>query len=866
MKGCLNRILILVGLVLAAPVAGLANDSVHIAYHWHLHQPIYWPDYKPGLNRYQFGAESVDLKLNNTGNYYPGSTFEHPRNLLVNGDGGEFDSVFDKSDRTAAYQNGPKDSIATLGAHPDGGAQISYSGALQENIWSFGKDSRYGYGPNWNSGNTTARGWTTSGGKPRADMVGMTYHHAFSPLLPKTVLKKEIQIFKEIWWKSWGGNANKSDHSKGFWPVEAAFSEAMIPVLASEGYNWVIIANSHLARTCPNYLSVASKGTGGWNMDPPNRADQLGPTVPANQWYSGTRDARGGTFPAPFAYQAHKAKYVDPNTGTETKMTIVPMCDYLSYENGYASMGTGVIDAHIAPFNDTSHPSIVLLAHDGDNAWGGGSSYYFESVPNLMNEAASKGYRPTTIEQFLAYHPVPDSDVVHVEDGAWVNAAGDWGHPQYINWLWPPTRPTSDPGYTNLDARTWYDLETPGWTEDWRNWAVLVAGANYVETGEQIWNSQNPGNTVQAWRIQEPYQKNGTYNNPLDAERAWHMYLAGLDSGFMYYGTSLDDEVKQSIACNRAISIIKPYIDARLASDTTPPTVFKPQRFPWNPGGKGFGPLTGYKDVGFNGQPPWSSNFYIWTHAFDVNGITNLTLYVRADNDGNNPLSSNQNETYAGGSEVGAWQAIAMTKRTIPKTNVTANPQIDFFELPQFIADYYWAKVTGYKNVLLDYYIEAVDSRGNSTKSDIQHVYVEDDGSAPPTPPATPTNLSATPVATNQINVAWAASAGATQYLLKRDGVSIAVSTITSYSDTGLGLGSNYCYSVAATNTVGTSTYTTNVCATTLFNQPPQTPTLTATASATNRIDLSWSTMANTVGYELRRGGALIATLAGNSY
>ena len=87
---------------------------------------------------------------------------------------------------------------------------------------------------------------------------------------------------------------------------------------------------------------------------------------------------------------------------------------------------------------------------------------------------------------------------------------------------------------------------------------------------------------MQAWRIQEPTQKNGTNNNPIAAEQAWHYYLAGLDSGFMYYGTSLDDEVKQTLACNRAITLAQSVI-GNAALDTTPPTVFKPQRFPWNP-------------------------------------------------------------------------------------------------------------------------------------------------------------------------------------------------------------------------------------------------------------------------------------------
>ncbi len=718
-------------LFVVSNICNAGTSDVSLTYHWHLHQPVYWPEKASNLNRYQYAKDSIDLKLSNTGNFYSGSTYKHPRNNLVNGDGGEYDSVFDKADRVQAYQYGGKNSIATLSSHSDAGASISYSGSLQENINSLGKASAYGYGPDWNEGYKTAHSWTTTGGFPKADMLGMTYHHAFSPLLPESVLRKEIEIFKEIWWKSWNGNPDKSDHSKGFWPVEVAFSEAMIPVLIDEGYEWVIIANSHLARTCTNYMDVANRGTGGWNIDPPNRADVLGPTVPAAQWFSGSRDARGGTFPVPYAYQAHKAKYVNPETGAESKITIVPMCDYLSYENGYGSMGTGVIDAEIAPYADSSHPCLVLMAHDGDNAWGGGSSYYQESVPNLMNEAASKGYHPTTIQQFLNDHPVPDNDVVHVEDGAWVNAASDWGHPQFINWLWPPARDPSDPEYDYNDSRTWMNI-TNGWSEDWRNWAVLIAGANWCETAEQI--AEDNGRAVNAWKIQEPYQQDGTYNNPNNVEQAWHFYLGGLDSGFMYYGNSLDDEVKQTLACNRAIGLAQQAINNNPGNitDQTPPTIFKPQRYPWNPGGKGWGPLTGYQPIGFDGNPPFSSDFYIWTLVYDYSGVSNVTLYVRNDNDGVNPLSSNQNEVYAQGSEVGAWQAIPMHPRNPPLTPTEGDNgnTIDYFITPDYMATHYRAKVTGRRNKLVDYYIAATDNNGNIRKSEIQHVYVEDDGNS----------------------------------------------------------------------------------------------------------------------------------------
>jgi hypothetical protein len=135
-----------------------------------------------------------------------------------------------------------------------------------------------------------------------------------------------------------------------------------------------------------------------------------------------------------------------------------------------------------------------------------------------------------------------------------------------------------------------------------------------------------------------------------------------------------------------------------------------------------------------------NSEFYIWTHAYDLSGIPNgnVRIKIRIDADGTNPVNSNQNETYAGGSEVGQWVTIPMSKRELPKTRealnaAAANSQIDYF-LPvqaDAVADYYFAKIndanlSGFRSKLLDYYIEATDSKGNISKSEIQHVWVDD--------------------------------------------------------------------------------------------------------------------------------------------
>ncbi len=672
-------------IVLLILICSALSANLHTTYLWHLQQPNYWPEQSVWDDyRYQKVQESQWQKQNG-GNYYSDG-LQHPLNDL--------EQIFDKDDRVAVYQHRAKESLQTLLALTEAGVQVNYSGCLMENVNSLANVGQWGYYSNWQSNFVTARNWTTSGGKPRMDIMGFSMHHVISPLVDENCLRKQIQAHRHIYEQNFGSNP---DYSKGFWPAECSFSERIIKILVEEGFEWSIIANSHLARTLNDYpLQFSTNGT---NYDPPNPADIT--PISGNNWWNGQIDGRGGTFAAPFCYQAHKAKYVDPETGQEYKITVVPMCDLLSYMNGFGTMGTGEIDANIAPYDDPDQPSIVLMAHDGDNAWGGGYSYYFESVPNFANAAASQGYSPTTIEQFLADHPVPEDDVIHVEDGSWVNPANDWGHPQFINWLWPM-----------YDAN--YQFDPNGWTEDARNWAVLTAAQNRVEHAEELTGNLDIADIVYP-----------DANSNL-AERAWHHLLPAYTSGYMYYGTSLDMEVKQSLACNIATDLADLVIDANGSIDNIAPTVFIPQRFPYNPGGTGFGPIYGYQ------QFSNSSDFHIWTFAYDVSGLASIQLKYRIDDDGVNPLSDNANEIYTGGTGVGGWITIPMTARDFPAGNITGNPEIDFFIMPDYIADQYYAEISGITNSLLDYYVEAMDNAGNIKSTPIQHVYVGENNSNPP--------------------------------------------------------------------------------------------------------------------------------------
>lgn len=646
-------------------------SQVHTTYLWHLQQPIYWPAQSYwDVNRYQTVWESHWRKYN--------AAETHPQNDLY--------EIFSKADRVAVYQYRCKDAVQTLTGYNEGGAQVNYSGCLIENVNSLADEGEWGYYSGWENSFVEARGWTTSGGNPRMDIVGFTFHHALSPLLSDYVLTKEIETHKLIYSNTFGSSP---EYSKGYWPAECSFSERNIKVLVEQGFEWTVIANSHLARTLNDY--PLSYGTNCCNIDPPNKADIV--STNGNNWWSGQIDGRGGTFAAPYCYQAHKSKYVDPESGTEYKITVVPMSDVLSYQNGYGTMGTGDIDAHIAPYNDNSQPCIILMAHDGDNAWGGGYDYYLNSVPGFASSAAGQGYVPTTVQQFLDDHPVPDQDIVHVEDGSWVNAANDWGHPQLINWLWPM-----------YDGS--YNFDQNGWTDDARNWAVLTAAENHVVMAEELAGGVDINDIV--------YPNSGSDN----AEKAWHHLLPGYTSGYMYYGSSLDMEVKQTLAANLSVGYANLVIDANPNIDNTEPSVFIPQRYPYNPGGVGFGPNYGYQ------QHENSNDFYIWTFAYDVSGLSSIILKYRVDLDGTNPLSSNENETYAGGPGVSDWVSVSMTERVFPTGNITGNPEIDFFILPDYIANEYYAQISGLTDTLVDYYIEATDNEGNTNKTPIQHVWV----------------------------------------------------------------------------------------------------------------------------------------------
>ena len=780
-----------------------ANSNVHISRFWHNHQPLYWPEWNTNggqTERAEYAWDSIRLKFNRS---YGGSSSQHPENNL--------ETIFGKDDRRNAYQSGPRNALTTFDNR--GGFALGYSGSLIDNIRQLGGGGHLGYGGDWNGGNSEARNWSTPAGGPRLDLVGFTYHHSLAPLIPKEVLRKEIQIFKQAWWKAWGGNSDLSDHSKGFFPTEMGYSRHIVDVLVDEGYEWVIVPSHHISRTCPTYFDQFDLEAGDYDIfsSPPNKADLLGPSPADGWWYSQPNPGNAAWNVAPYAYQLHRVKYVNPETGDEKTMLAVPSDDVLSYRYGYANEGISKIGEHIAPHaTDPNRPVLVMPSTDGDNAWGGGSSSWFEATPQLFNDSANAGYVPTTPQDFVDAHGA-DAHMAHIEDGAWIFPESDYGSPYFLKWI---ESPVGAPDSTSKVPGTVIDLETPGFALKFWSWAPVVTGANWVQTAEQILRDE--GDAVEAWKIQAPYDWDGSWTSPNDVELAWHIYLKGLDSGFNYYGgLGNDDEVKPALATTRAIQKLQPWMtQTRRDNDRTPPTVLKPQRFPYNPGGYTFGWFNSIPGGNTSYLKKMPSAFYIWTHVYDLSGTASVNLKIRIDKDGFNPLPDNQNETYAGGADVGDWITLPMTKRVLPNDpdslNAAAdNGEINYFITPPELADYYFAKITdarvaGFRGKLLDYYIEATDTKGNLHQSEIQHVFVEDDG-AVTNPPATPTAPRAMADSSSQVSLNWDPAPEANGYRMLRDGSQIVELTATQYIDSGLSPETRYNYQVIAFNNAGAS-------------------------------------------------------------
>ncbi len=626
--------------------SSFATEPFHVTYLWHMHQPIYYPYESP---------QTID----SNGRF----------NFSVQG-------VWD-SDRVGAYQTWPRDAVQAAAdkgiAH--GGAQMSYSGSLAENnnnLWGFCT------GASWDDGIDWARnGLRTSRNNPRLDVVGISYHHSLMPLTCKETMKMQIRLHKEQYKQLW----DTSDYSKGFWPPECAFAEWMIPALAEEGLQWVIVDNGHLFRTVPDFpWSDASSCR-------PNPSDIQNPssTQLGSTWVQLQNIWAPTKVLAPWSYQPHYVQFVNPNDGTIQKVIAVPAGRYEGNENGRGGYGSfkpeNVWGSHTDVNTNSAHPMLILCHSDGDNYGMKNSDAWHGQMGSFLDMCnANANFDFTSVQDYLDMYPPSTTDVIHVEPGSWIGIDG--GTPYFEKWL----------------SSSYVSGECP---DRW-SWSVLVAAQNRVLLADSLENSylgSSPNMDDVEWGI----------NN--DTARAWHSYLNGETSCYWYWDLDRANPWDGNVtrACNTAVYYADMVIGRHSGTDAKGPSLFPPQRDLYNPGG-----------YMWNETAPASSDFDVWSYVYDVSGLSAVRLYWRTDKDGVNPISSVQNEVYASGSEVNSWNTQSMTNSWDPGVkgpdNIVPNPT--------YRAQKYTGRVTGQSNVLIDYFVEAVDAKGNTNRSDIFHVYV----------------------------------------------------------------------------------------------------------------------------------------------
>ncbi len=605
-------------------------QQTHVGFLWHMHQPIYYP--------YETVQQTV------AANRFSFSLFD----------------VFNS--RSGPYTTWPNDAVQKLAGMAHGGASVSFSGSLIENLNNLGWS-------NWDSPYQAGLTTPTSLGNARLDLVAFGYHHPLMPLLDERDLRMQIKLHREVFFNTWSplGNA----YPTGMFPPETAFHTRMIPALDAEGIEWIMVDNIHFDRACINYPHTDATG-----IPRPNRADQINPDPAANggAWVQLQNLWAPSRVSAPFGYQPHLAQHVDPVTGDVSRITVVPAARYEGNEDGRGGYGAflydQVMDAYLQYNNDPQRPMFVLLHHDGDNFGGGSEAYYnsnFQAFANWIS--GDPDYDVTTVSDYLDRFPVPQNAVIHVAPGSWAGA--DAGDPEFKKWLGDP------------DAN--------GVSPDRNSWAVLTAVKNRVFTAEDASPISSIANVL-----------NGTGSA---TERAWHFLLVSQASDYWYWdGTEIwDSNVTRgaNLAAAQADAVL-----TNLVVEATPPTVFLPQREPYNPG-----------EIEF-GNTPMPADFEVWTLAYDVSGLDSVTLYYRRDADGVNPLDTIENETFAGGPGVGQWIALPMQAEAVPTPPGVLQATHK--------AERWFAEINDERNVLLDYYVEAVDTQGNVERSDIQHVWVGD--------------------------------------------------------------------------------------------------------------------------------------------
>jgi MYXO-CTERM domain-containing protein len=610
---------------LALPLFVPSSSSatpLYVTHHWHMHQPIYWP------------YESVvDTEL---------------------GGGYGFSVNTVHQDRTGPYTSWPINAVeAGMNAGFDHiGAQVSLSGSLMENLDNLEAEG-WGY-QGWQNRWQEGLGWQTSEGNNRLYLVSFGYHHPLMALISPMALELQVEMHALAVERRFG-----QPPGPGMFPPESAFSPRMIPALVEAGVEWIMVDSIHLERSHVDY-----PWSSGSNLVPPNDADRL--NFHETDWVNLQNIWAPSPVAAPWAYRPHYAVYIDPDTGEESRIIVVPSARYEGNEDARGGFGAFLYDPVLSSYQDSNddpnHPMMAVLAHDGDNYGGGTDSYYGSNWGGYIDWLQGNGnFIGTTIQDYLDMYPPDPDDTLHVEDGAWSGA--DNGDAEFAKW-------NGDP-------------DEDGYSPDRASWAVMTAALNHVETAEAI--AAHTG-------VEGIVDGDGSAT-----DLAWRWLLVGQTSCYWYWdgseGGTWDSHPTR--AANEAVGYAEDVI-VGAGTDPAPPTIYMPQRQPYNPGAFEWT------------SSPESTEFEVWTFAYDVSGLASVDLHYRLDGDGCRDVN---NEVY----DSGSVQTVAMTATAVTSE---ANPA------PVVISDGYAATIDTDPGTLVDYWVVATDVHGNEARSPIMHTAV----------------------------------------------------------------------------------------------------------------------------------------------
>jgi len=573
--------------------------------------------------------------------------------------------------RRGPYGEWPKNAVQQGLDLPSAGVQVSFSGSLMENMANlYGK---YTWQGDYRHARNTLR---TIRNNPRLDLVGIAYHHSLMPLTTKESMRMQIRLHKEAYGDNWNTGGS---YSKGFWPPECAFDTNMIPALVAEGIEWVIVDNGHFDRACEGYPWAPASSIR------PNKADQLNPdpATRGSEWVQLNNVWAPTRVSAPWGYQPHRVQYVNPETGAVQRIIAVPAGRYEGNENGRGGYGSfkpeNVWTSHLAKNNNPQRPMLLLCHSDGDNFGMLNADAYNGQHGTFLNMTRSNpNFKHTSVQDYLELYPVPQDDLIHVEPGSWVGIDG--GTPFYDKWR--------------------ENNAVNGEHPDLWSWSVLVAAANRVLHADNL-DSNYSMNDVR-WGIRS------------DTARAWHYFLQAETSCHWYWDFDRANpwDGNTTRGANLAIAEANKVIDRSPGTDRIGPTIWPPQRDIYNPG-----------SLQYNEPNPASGNFTVFTFVDDVNGVASAKLKWRTDLDGANPLGETDNEVFADNtSKVTPWNEVEMVADWYPSVQGPKVPA------PANRAQRFRAMLSGPANTLIDYFVEAADTRGNVSRSDIAHVWVGSNG------------------------------------------------------------------------------------------------------------------------------------------